>query len=150
MAGAAALAVAVGALLGACGDGGVPAGSDEQPLGGGLGLSVAFEPDPLRSGKAVTWTLVVRNDGVEAATLTFPSSKPGDVVLRRGGDEVYRWSDDRLFTQVVRKEVIGPNEERSYRLEEGALAVEPGTYDLVATLAAEPDPGPVRQRVDVE
>lgn len=136
-------------LLGACGRDRAGSGDDEAHSGGGLDLGVTSDPDPPRSGEPVVWDLRVRNGGDEPATLTFSSGKDGDVVLRRGGEEVYRWSAGRLFTQAVRKEVIGPGEERTYRLEEAALPVEPGAYELVATLAAEPAPGPVRQRVDV-
>jgi hypothetical protein len=136
-------------LAGACGGGG---GGDQRgdPGGGELGLSVAFEPDPPEAGKPVMWSLRVRNDGGEAVTLTFPSGKRGDVVLEDERQaEAYRWSDGRFFTEAVTRERLGPDQEVVYRLEEPSLSVEAGDYDLVATLAAEPQVGPDRRRVHI-
>lgn len=143
------LLAAVVVLAAGCGDdGGREQGG--EPAGGGLTFSVTFEPDPPEAGKPVTWSLRVRNDGGEAVTLTFPSGKRGDVVLEGEKDEeVYRWSEGRFFTEAVGRERLGPNQEVVYRLEEPSLSVEPGDYDLVATLAAEPQVGPDRQRVHI-
>lgn len=39
----------------------------------------------------------------EPVTLTFPSGQTFDLVLRNGdGEVVYRWSDGKMFTQIVR------------------------------------------------
>jgi hypothetical protein len=142
---------AVAVVGAACGDGG---GREELggggASGGGMALVVAYEPDPPVTGAAVTWSLAVRNNGAEAVTLTFPSGKRGDVVLEdERRQEVYRWSADRFFTEAVHREEIGPGGEVVYRLEEPALSVGPGEYDLVATLAAEPEVGPDRQRLRI-
>lgn len=146
---AVALFVLLALVAGACGDDG---GGEEGggSGGGGLGFAVAFEPDPPLAGKPVIWSLTVRNQGGEAVTLTFPSGKRGDVVLEGDrNEEVYRWSDGRFFTEAVVRERLGPDQEVVYRLEEPSLSVEPGDYDLVATLAAEPEVGPDRQRVHI-
>lgn len=129
----------------ACGGGTVV--NERRPAG--PSLEVRFSPDPLRAGKPVVFSLKVTNATDEAVTLTFSSGQSGDVVLLRDGDEAYRWSAERLFTEAIRKEPLGPGERRVYRLEEPALAVEPGDYELVASLAAEPAPKPVRRAVTV-
>ena len=145
-------------LAAACGqeDGGRRAGgSGESPLGGGMSLRFHIEPDPPQTGKPVTWVLEVRNEGVEAVTLTFSSGKSGDVTLRRAGKDgkegkaVYRWSSGRFFTEAVRHEVVRPNRDKVYRLDEPKLAVEPGQYEVVASLASEPAPEPVRRAMSV-
>ena len=132
-----------------CGDGGEQE-PGAPPSGGGLTLGVAFDPDPPEAGKPVTWSLTVGNGGAEAVTLTFSSGKRGDVVLEgEGGGEAYRWSDGRFFTEALSRQELGPGQEVVYRLEEPSLSVEPGDYTLVATLAAEPEVGPDRQRVQI-
>jgi hypothetical protein len=143
------LLAALAVLAAGCGgDGGREQGGEARD--GGLAFSVAFEPDPPAAGEPVTWSLIVRNDGGEAVTLTFPSGKRGDVVLEgERQEEVYRWSGDRFFTEAVGKEQLRPDQEVVYRLDEPSLSVEPGDYDLVATLAAEPEVEPVRQRVHI-
>jgi hypothetical protein len=112
---------------------------------------LAHEPDPPVTGGPVTWLLKVRNDGREPATLTFPSGKRGDVVLeddRR--QEVYRWSANRFFTQNMYRAEVEAGQEVVFRLEEAALAVAAGEYDVVATLAAEPEVGADRQRLRIQ
>lgn len=121
-----------------------------EAVGGDVSLSTAFEPDPPAAVQPVTWALTVRNGSVEAVTLTFPSGKRGDVVLRDERDKiVYRWSDGKFFTEAVSRHEVGPGQEVVYRLEDPALGVEPGDYELEATLAAEPQVGPDRQRVRI-
>jgi hypothetical protein len=145
---AVALLATLALVAGGCG--GDDGGQGGEPAGEGLAFSVAFEPDPPVAGEPVTWSLTVRNDGGETVILTFPSGKRGDVVLEGERDEeVYRWSEGRFFTEAVTKEQLRPDQEAVYRLEEPSLSVEPGDYDLVATLAAGPEVGPARQRVHI-
>ena len=118
--------------------------------GGGLSLDLSFSPEPLRAGQPVTWSLEVSNGTKAPATLTFPSGQQGDVVLLRGGTEAYRWSADRLFAQAVVKERLEAGGHKTFPLEEKAVSVAPGDYDLVATLATEPALRPVQRRVTVE
>jgi hypothetical protein len=122
------------------------------PGGGGTGgliLSVEH-PVPLRSGAVVGWRLTVRNEG-PAVNLVFPSGQDGDVVLRQvDGEERYRWSADRAFTQIVREVRLGPGEARSFELAASPLSVPPGAYQLVASLSANPAPPQVQETVRVE
>lgn len=116
--------------------------------GGGLSLALRH-PDPLRAGAPVTWTLAVRNDGPEAVTLTFSSGQRGDVVLLQAGSERYRWSRGRVFTQALAEMPLAPGEGRSFDLEDERLDVQPGQYELVASLASQPAPPPAARRVTI-
>jgi hypothetical protein len=134
----------------ACGGDGAPEPADDAATGGTVVLSLAYEPDPPVTGGPVTWTLTVRNNGEAPATLTFPSGKRGDVVLEdERRQQVYRWSGDRLFTEAVSTVALEPGQELPFPLEEAKLSVPPGEYDVVATLAAEPEVGPDRQRLRI-
>lgn len=119
-----------------------PAAADDLELRVVLGES-------LEAGR-VRWALEVRNQGDTAATLVYPTAQEGDVVLRRGGEEVYRWSADRSFAQAERCQVIGAAQVYRLELARSPLDVEPGDYELVARLAAAPAPDPVRLDVTVE
>ena len=123
-----------------------------QPVGGGIALKLIVEPEKPRSGEPVTWTLEVVNAGVEAVTLTFASAQRGDVVLRREGRKTpaYRWSADRFFAEALTEQRLRPNDEKRYELEEKALAVPAGEYELEATLKASPAPDPVRRDITIE
>ena len=138
------------ALTGCGGGEGDSEGSRSAEGSGGLSLALSFSPEPLRAGQPVTWSLEVTNGAQAPVTLTFPSGQYGDVVLLRDGTEAYRWSSKKFFPQAVVKERLEAQGDKVFPLEEKALSVEPGDYDLVATLAADPAPAPVRRRVSVE
>lgn len=141
--------VLITALAG-CG-GGDDGGSGDAAMADeeALILQVSFDA-PLRSGGPVTWNLQVTNGGPDPVTLTFRSGKDGDVGLFRGGQEAYRWSSTRYFTQAMRQVPLGPGERATFPLEEKALAAEPGDYELVAELDSQPAPPPARRSVRVE
>jgi hypothetical protein len=120
------------------------AGGDDR-----LSLSFGFEPDPLRAGEAVRWSLSVTNVSDGVVTLTFASGEEGDVVLSQDGQERYQWSAGRSFTQAVRTVELAPGATHHVALDD-TLAVEPGAYDLLATVVSEPSPAPAARTVTVD
>jgi hypothetical protein len=143
----------LGSALAACGQ-----GDDEaaEPVGGtsdgvrpALGLDLEYE-EPLRAGAAVTWELTVSNDGADDARLTFTSGQSGDVVLVRDGEEAYRWSSGQMFTQAIREEVVPAGGSATFELDEAALDVEPGDYELRAELVGRPAPEVLTRAVTVQ
>jgi hypothetical protein len=114
----------------------------------GLSLSFGFQPDPLEPDAAVGWNFSVTNVSQDVVTMTFPSGQDGDVVLSQNGEERYRWSAGRFFTQAVRTVELAPSEAYHFTLED-TLAVAPGSYDLTATLASEPAPTAVVRTVTI-
>ena len=130
------------ALLAACGGGG---GSEA-----GVGVSVEVRhTEPLKSGTPVRWTLVLRNDTPNRLEVEFRSGKDGDVVLRQGSREAYRWSTGRVFTAALRKMTVGANESLTFPLEEPELRVPPGQYRLEATVATSKKVPPAERTVTV-
>ena len=116
---------------------------------GRLSLSFGFQPDPVLAGAPASWTFTVTNVSDAAVALTFNSGQDGDVVLSQNGEERYRWSAGRFFTQSVRTIELGPSEAHHFALDD-SLAVEPGVYDLVASVASDPAPVPAARSVTVE
>jgi hypothetical protein len=115
----------------------------------GLSLDLAFD-EPLSSGQPVTWELSVTNIGAEDVVLTFADAQQGDVVLSdEGGEEVYRWSEDQMFTQALRCQTIDVGQAGRYQLQ-GQLDVEPGEYEVTATLNAQPEPVAYTETIVVE
>jgi hypothetical protein len=71
--------------------------------------------------------------------LTFPSTQDGDLSLERDGVELYRWSEGRVFAQMLEERRLAPGEAWTCVLE-GTLDVEPGQYEATGTLACRPAP----------
>jgi hypothetical protein len=115
------------------------AGSDEvsgdRRVVGGVTLTFTVRPAHVELGRTVRFTLRVTNIAGQATELTFPSSKQYDFWVTRGGDEVWRWSEGRLFTQAVEKRTIDP--QGAIVLTEPWTAEPAGTYRVHGQLHAD-------------
>lgn len=86
----------------------------------------------VESGEPVTFVLTVTNVGSEPHEATFRSGLDADFAVFRDGEECWRWSDGRMFTQALRTERFEPGESVTYT--ESWEPPEPGTYTVVAVL----------------
>ena len=87
----------------------------------------------------------VTNGAARAVELSFPTGHTHEfVVTDTTGREVWKWSDGRLFTQVMQSRVLDHSESADYQ-----AAWEPGsqhgTFVAVVTLRSENHP--MEQRV---
>lgn len=100
------------------------------------------------AGGDVTFVVTYVNR-TQPVTVTFGTSQDAEVVLvTRDGDEAWRWSKGRAFTQAVRVIELGTGTQ-SWRLAGRLTGVTPGRYSAVATLVGEPAPAPVQLTVTV-
>ena len=58
----------------------------------------------------VALSLTVENEGTEPVELPFRTAQRADFVAYRDGEEVWRWSDGRMFAQVLGEERLNPGE----------------------------------------
>ncbi len=100
-------------------------------------VRLRFSPvsEPLTAGATVWWAFDVQNVGSEPLDLTFSSGQRADVVLSQDGEEKYRWSEGKAFTEAIETFTGSPGEVFPIVLND-EFAVEPGEYDLVATVTA--------------
>ena len=82
----------------------------------------------------VQFTFTVRNDGDEPAELAFSDALEADFVVVDGEREVWRFSDGRMFAQMIGSESIPPDGTATY--EASWEDPESGEYAAVATLEA--------------
>ena len=82
----------------------------------------------------VEFAFTVENTGSEYVELEFRSGQTADIVVYADGEEVWRWSDDRMFTQAIQTETIEPGE--SCAREMVWDDPEPGEYTAEASLEA--------------
>jgi hypothetical protein len=86
-------------------------------------------------GDEVRLRFTVANVSDEAVELTFRDSGRADfAVLRDDGEEVWRWSDGRMFMQVVQYSDLQPGQEATFT--ESWPDPRPGNYTAEATLRA--------------
>jgi hypothetical protein len=94
----------------------------------------------------VRFTLAVANGSSRRVELTFPSGQTHDfMVLDATGREVWRWSDGRLFTQLLQRRLLESRDVVTYR-QRWPAPPSAGRYTLVAVLRS--DSHPVEKRVE--
>lgn len=95
-----------------------------------LALSFAVDVD-----RVVRFDFQIINQGKKKLEVTFADGRTHDVVvLDTLGNEVWRWSDGRLFTQAMQNKVLRTSD--SLRYAESWNNAPPGRYVAVATLAS--------------
>ncbi len=95
----------------------------------------------------VAFALNVTNAGAESIRLDFNSGQRFDVsVTDAAGAEVWRWSADRSFIQVLGSETVEPGATLTYDAEWAGAA--PGTYRATGVVTA--NNRDIRQEVEVQ
>ena len=95
--------------------------------------------DPVLSVPVLHAQFKVENTGEQPLTITVPSGQEFDLVIRNeAGEEVFRWSDGKFFTQALQTIPFSPGE-RVYTvdvpLSGGAQPLPPGRYTVEAWIA---------------
>lgn len=83
----------------------------------------------------VSFVFTVENDGDEPATLSFRDARTADFAVLDGNDERWRWSQGRMFAQMLQSEELAPGESVTYEAE--WQNPKSGSYMAVSTLEAE-------------
>jgi len=96
--------------------------------------------------RSVKFALSVTNRTSKRVEVNFPSGQTHDfVVLDATGREVWRWSDGRLFTQLMQNRLLEARDMVTYD-ERWQAPPSAGSYTLVAVLHS--DTHPVEKRVN--
>lgn len=91
--------------------------------------------DATESADGVRFDFTVTNTSDEPVTLRFSDACTADVAVRDDGREVWRFSDGRMFAQVITEETIGPGESETFDVE--WPDPESGEYTAEAELCAQ-------------
>lgn len=125
-------------------------GSDDDPATVAPGVfELALASDDTVPAGPHIWALELRNITDAPVDVVFPTSQQGDVVLRRDGEVVHRWSDGRFFAQQVIEETIPPDAALPIALDDDLSGLEPGTYEAELTTTARGTVEPVVTSVRV-
>ena len=93
------------------------------------------------SADAVSFSFTVTNGGDEPVSMQFMTGCKADFVVKTAdahddgdGEEVWRFTDGRMFTQVISTEQLGPGQSETFR---GVWDdPEPGEYTATGILKA--------------
>lgn len=99
------LALSVAFLAGACALHGTAA-ETPPPV---TSLLVEVEPD------TVHFVFQMTNAGDTPLVLEYATGQEYDFLVYRDGEELWRWSGDRMFTQALHTDTIAPGETRIHR-----------------------------------
>ena len=97
-------------------------------------MSLDASLDATITDDGVTFELIVTNTGSSPADLSFPNALKADFAVLDGDSEIWRFSDGKMFAQMISSETIDAGTSATYR----GLWEEPksGTYTAVGTLEA--------------
>jgi len=106
------------------------------------GPSIVTALDVRQQGNAVAFTFRVTNNAKKKLELVFPNGQTHDlVVVDNAGEEIWRWSAGRMFTQALQNRIVGAHETISYEVAWTPPGGSPGTMlTAVATLLSENHP----------
>ncbi len=109
-------------------------------------VSAIVRVEAAPGARTVRFALSVTNGTSRRVELNFPSGQTHDfVVLDVTGREVWRWSDGRMFTQLMQNRLLEARDVVTYD-ERWPAPPSSGRYTLVAVLHS--DTHPVEKRVD--
>ncbi|ELY74409.1 BsuPI-related putative proteinase inhibitor [Natrinema pallidum] len=97
-------------------------------------LEGALETTADGARDAVLFVFTVTNTGDEPVELAFTDGCKAEFVLVDDGNEVWRFSDGRMFAQVLSSAELDPGETTTYEAEWSDP--DPGEYTAIATLQA--------------
>lgn len=121
-----------------------------------LKVTLEIERESYCSGESVPMTLALKNIGDEPLTLRFSSGQQYDFIVARSGKEVWRWSADKVFIQVLGSLTLAPGETREFKQtwqqkDNEGQQVPAGEYEitgLVTTMGTpRPKAGPVPVKI---
>jgi hypothetical protein len=90
-------------------------------------VSLSVKPNPVAAGENLALTISVANTAQESRKLAFRSSQRYDFwVVDANGDEIWRWSEGRMFAQVL-EDVMLESAQKSEFIESWKLIDSKGT-----------------------
>ncbi|WP_226481693.1 BsuPI-related putative proteinase inhibitor [Natrinema amylolyticum] len=99
-----------------------------------MSLEGSLETPADGSRDAVMFVFTVTNTSDESVELEFSDACKAEFVLVDDGSEVWRFSEGRMFAQVLSSERLDPGESTTYEAEWSDP--EPGEYTAIAELRA--------------
>jgi len=96
----------------------VVGGAKAEKMVDQLRISVSIPHENIKLGEVVPFTILVENKGLKPRELLFKSGQKFDVRIENTkGNKIWRWSDGKMFTQMLETLVIDPGKSVIYTAE---------------------------------
>lgn len=107
----------------------------------GFGISVSVNKPIYSSGEPISMALYVFNNTGQEVTFLFSDAQRYDFTIEdEEGREVWRWSEGRMFAQVLGEETLGPGREEIRYTASYQGALEPSSYQITGIVVAKNRP----------
>jgi hypothetical protein len=117
--------------------GGGPTMAVETEMVGRLSLFISTDKPVYKVGEPIVLSLRLVNGTQDEVRLEFNDSQRYDFVIRDpAGKEVWRWSRDQFFAQVIGSEIVGPARPQLEFQTRFSGALDQGVYRIEGTLPA--------------
>lgn len=106
-------------------------------------VSLSVKPNPVAAGETLALTISATNTGKESRKLSFRSSQRYDFwVVDVNGYEIWRWSEGRMFAQVLEDVVLGSAQKSEFTenwnlVDSKGAPVKGGEYKLFGAIVAD-------------
>ncbi|GFP19159.1 hypothetical protein HKBW3S03_00663 [Candidatus Hakubella thermalkaliphila] len=115
-------------------------------------FEATFSIDPyVTSGGEIRLALEVKSIGDEEDTIIFNSAQMYDFwVIDAQGQELWRWSADQAFAQVIKEVPLSPGQGMGFAETYNATGLLPGVYTLYARVNSSQLEGELTQRLEIK
>jgi len=105
------------------------------------GISMSTDKMSYSDGEPITMTLKIFNYTGEDIVFHFNTSQRYDFIIEdEEGNEVWRWSKDMMFAQMLGEEILGPDNPEIIYTAEYMGELSPGYYKVTGIFVAQDRP----------
>jgi len=127
----------------------LPRPPDSEAMAPGFGVTLATDKAMYQRGERIAMTLRL-TAATETVRLQFPTSQRFDFTLRDArGAQVWRWSEGRMFGQVLGSETLGPAQPEIVYEAEFQGELQPGWYQLEGAIVARGAPISAKLAIEI-
>jgi len=105
------------------------------------GISMSTDKMSYSINEPIKMTLKIFNYNEENVVFHFNNAQRYDFIIEdKEGNEIWRWSEDRMFAMVLGEEVLGPDNPEIIYTAEYKDKLSPGYYKITGILVAKDRP----------
>lgn len=122
----------------------IPMTNPAQEGAEGLKIELKLNKTSYKLKEPITMSLTVANKSKETFRDSFRSSQEYDFVVKQENKEIWRWSADKFFAQVITEFTLAPGKSKSFKeiweqVNNEGKSVPAGMYQVIGILATRPE-----------